>query len=244
MGSDADGRLRVTDRSTLRRKRDRGSQDRGFIDAILDEGLVCHVGFTLGGSTFVLPTAYVRIDDVLYLHGAAANGMLQTLATGIEACVTVTLLDGLVLARSFFHHSMNYRSVMLLGTASRVEDEFEQRAAVTALVDHVAPGRSHDARPPTVNELRATLVVRFPIEEGSAKIRSGGPIEDPEDLQLETWAGQIPLELVARAPVADEALLAGVEVPAYVRAYPSRRQPSVSPLTGSSGLRRHPEAGG
>ncbi|HUY22422.1 MAG TPA: pyridoxamine 5'-phosphate oxidase family protein [Acidimicrobiales bacterium] len=233
--------LRESPRTTLRRKRERGTHERGAIDAILDEGLVCHVGFADGESLFVQPTAYARIGDDLYFHGAPANRMLRALAAGAPACVTVTLLDGLVLARSAFHHSMNYRSVMLLGTAERVDDDEGKRAAMSALLDHVAAGRSTDTRPPSAQELRATLVVRFPIDEGSAKVRQGGPIEEPEDLGLPVWAGQIPLEMVAGAAIPDDGLAPGVEPPAYVRGYPSRRRSAaggngdapVSPTAGS-----------
>ena len=215
-------------RSTLRRKRERGSHDRETINAILDEALICHVGFTDGGSTFVVPTAFARVGDELFLHGAAANHMLRTLASGIEACVTVTLVDALVLARSAFHHSMNYRSVMLFGTADKVVDPTEKRAALLATVDHMAPGRSRDARTPTDTEMRSTLVVRFPIRDGSCKVRTGGPIEEPEDLALAVWAGQLPFELRTGAPLPDDGLADGVAIPAYVADYPSRPAPAVS----------------
>jgi nitroimidazol reductase NimA-like FMN-containing flavoprotein (pyridoxamine 5'-phosphate oxidase superfamily) len=211
-------------RSQLRRKRERGDHRRRTIDAILDEGLLCHVGFSTGGQTFVQPMAYARIDDVLYLHGAPANRLLGELATGVDACVEVTLLDALVLARSAFHHSMNYRSVMLFGTCTRVTDRAEQERAVVALLEHMAPGRSADARLPTTAELRATLIVRFPIGEGSAKVRTGGPIDDEEDMDLEIWAGEIPFELVAQPAVGDPDLVPGVEEPEYARAYPGRRR--------------------
>jgi uncharacterized protein len=207
--------LRPTARTALRRKRERGHPEWAAVAAVLDEGLVCHVGFADGGTTYVVPMAYARVDDVLYLHGAAANRTLRALAAGAEACVTVTLLDGLVLARSAFHHSMNYRSVMLLGTAARVEGEEEQRRAAAALLDHMAPGRSADARAPSATELRATLLLRFPIVEGGAKIRTGGPADDPEDLGLAVWAGEVPLRLVAGEPVPDPALPGGVPVPGY-----------------------------
>jgi hypothetical protein len=155
-----------TDRTTLRRKKERGSYDKQVVNAVLDEGLLCHVGFSVEGSPFVIPMAYARIDDTLYLHGATGNRMLRFLADGAEVCVTVTLLDALVLARSAFHHSMNYRSVMLFGTTTRVLDDDEKQRATTALLDHVAPGRSADARRPSVEELRAALMIRVPIEEG------------------------------------------------------------------------------
>jgi uncharacterized protein len=217
MGGDrstGDG-LPNTGRTTLRRKRERGRDDWATLASILDEGLICHVGFADGGTTYVVPMAYTRVDRVLYLHGAAGNRTLRALADGAEACVTVTLLDSLVLARSAFHHSMNYRSAMLLGRASRVEGEDEQLLAAAALLDHMAPGRSADARRPTPTELRSTLILRFPVVEGSVKVREGGPVDDLEDMELPIWAGEIPLRLTAGAPVADPQLPAGVETPQY-----------------------------
>lgn len=197
--------LAVTDRTRLRRKAERGAHDRATIDAILDEALVCHVGFAIDGRPVVIPTAFGRIGSDLYLHGAVGNHALRTLAGGIEVCVTVTLLDGLVLARSAFHHSMNYRSVVLFGRAEPVTDDREKLDALLAVVDHMEPGRSAASRPPTPEELRATLVVRLPIVEGSAKVRTGGPVDDEADLALDHWAGVIPLALVRGEPVADVA---------------------------------------
>ena len=193
--------LTVTPRDTLRRKRERGSYDRAVVNAVLDEALVGHVGFTTEHGPVVLPMTYARIRDDLYLHGAAGNDMLRHLADGTDVCVTVTVLDGLVFARSAFHHSMNYRCVVLFGRAVRVTDLDEMRAMVAALLDHLAPGRSADARPPTPEELRATLILRLPIHEGSAKVRTGGPIDDEEDLGLPIWAGELPMRLVAQSPV-------------------------------------------
>jgi len=204
--------LAVTPRSTLRRKRERGGYERELIDSILDEGLVCHVGFAAAQGPVVLPMTYVRIADNLYLHGAAGNDMLRHLAGDADVCVTVTLLDGLVFARSAFHHSMNYRCVVLFGRAERVTDLDEMRVMVAGLVDHLAPGRSKDARPPTPEELRATLILRLPIVEGSAKVRDSGPLDDEADLELPIWAGQVPMRLVAQPPIADNA----VAVPAYI----------------------------
>jgi nitroimidazol reductase NimA-like FMN-containing flavoprotein (pyridoxamine 5'-phosphate oxidase superfamily) len=204
-----------TARSTLRRKRERGSQDRARIHAILDEALVCHVGFVTDHGPVVLPMAYVRIDDCLYIHGAAGNDMLRHLAGGTDVCVTVTLLDGLVFARSAFHHSMNYRCVVLFGTAARVTDHDEMRAVAAGLLDHLAPGRSADARAPSHDELRATTIIRLPITEGSAKARKGGPIEEPEDLDRPVWAGELPVELRARIPVPDGGR-EGMDVPSYI----------------------------
>jgi nitroimidazol reductase NimA-like FMN-containing flavoprotein (pyridoxamine 5'-phosphate oxidase superfamily) len=218
----SDVALAPTDRTTLRRKKERGSHDRDLVHAILDEGLLCHVGFTVKGSIFVMPMAYARIGETLYLHGATGNRMLRQLAEGADVCVTVTLLDALVLARSAFHHSMNYRSIMLFGKTSRVGDDDEKRMASDALLEHMVPGRSAEARPPSAEELRSVLVVRVPIEEGSAKVRSGGPIDEPEDLATPIWAGHLPLSVVAGVPVADGDLPNGVEEPPNVRTYPTR----------------------
>jgi nitroimidazol reductase NimA-like FMN-containing flavoprotein (pyridoxamine 5'-phosphate oxidase superfamily) len=208
--------LPSTARGTLRRKRERGSHERALIHAVLDEGLVCHVGFGAGHGPVVLPMTYVRIDQHLYLHGAGGNDMLRNLADGADLCVTVTLLDGLVFARSAFHHSMNYRCVVLFAKATRVTDKAELLAASAALLDHLAPGRSVDARPPTEAELRATLMVRIPISEGSAKVRMGGPIDDPDDMQLPIWAGEVPLAVVAQSPVPDINMTEGWPIPPYL----------------------------
>lgn len=197
--------LHRTDWSNLRRKADRGHYDWDTVTAILDEALICHVGFAVDGRPSVVPTAFARIDDHLYLHGAVANFALRTLVAGADACVTVTLLDGLVLARSAFHHSMNFRSVMLFGRAEAVVDDVEKTTALLAIVDHMVESRSGATRPPTPHELRSTLVVRFPIDEGSAKVRTGGPIEEPADYGLPHWAGVIPLNVVRGQPEPDEA---------------------------------------
>ena len=209
--------LPVTARTTLRRKRERGSHDRELIYSILDEGLICHVGFLDEGSVFVQPMAYGRRGANVYLHGAAANRSLRDIGSGSAACVTVTLVDGLVFARSAFHHSMNYRSVMLFGAGIEVDDPDEKRSAVLAVVDHMAAGRSSDARAPSASELRATTVVRFPIDEASAKVRTGGPIEEPEDLALPIWGGELPLVQRSLRPRPDVELPSGVEVPGYIR---------------------------
>jgi nitroimidazol reductase NimA-like FMN-containing flavoprotein (pyridoxamine 5'-phosphate oxidase superfamily) len=193
-----------TDRTRVRRKADRGRYDRVTVDAILDEGLLCHIGFAVDGRPWVVPTAFARTDDHVYVHGATGNFALRSLASGVEACITVTLLDGLVLSRSAFHHSMNYRSVMLFGTAEKVVGEDDKRAAVMAILEHLIPGRSSGTRPPTAEELRATLVVRLPIDEASAKIRTGPPIEDDGDLGLDHWAGVLPLYLTPGPPIPDE----------------------------------------
>ena len=210
-----------TDRTTIRRKADRGRYERALVHGVLDEALHCTVAFVVDGRPWAVPTIHARVDEALYLHGAPANHMLRSAAAGSEVCVTATLVDGLVLARSWFHHSTNYRSVVLFGRAERVDDPAEKRAALRALVEHVMPGRADDARAPTDEELRATLVLRLPIEEASAKVRAGGPIDDDEDLALDVWAGELPLRLEAEAPRADTLLDAGraAAVPAYVTSW-------------------------
>ena len=210
--------LATTSRTTLRRRRQRGSFDRAAIERILDEGLVCHVGFTGTSGPVVLPTAYARIDDQLYLHGAVANGMLGALADRIPLCVAFTLLDGLVFARSAFHHTMNYRSVVLFGTADNVFDREEKRRALTALVEQVARGRSKETRPPSGAELDQTRVLRIPIREASAKIRSGPPVDDEADLALPYWAGEVPLSTEPGQPISAPASTSVTEPPPSVRA--------------------------
>lgn len=192
----------TTDRTKVRRHAERGSVDRDAARAVLDEAYVAHVGFVVDGEPRVLPMTYGRIGDALYLHGAVANAMLRA-ADGEEVCVTVTLLDGLVLARSAFHHSLNYRCVLLLGRAQWVDDPVEKRAAFDALVEKVAFGRSEVARPATDGELRQTLVLRVPIDEASLKVRSGPPVDEPEDLALPVWGGVIPMRLTPDAPEPD-----------------------------------------
>jgi nitroimidazol reductase NimA-like FMN-containing flavoprotein (pyridoxamine 5'-phosphate oxidase superfamily) len=221
---DGAGTLARTERSTLRRKRERGSYDLAAAEAVLDEALVAHVGFDIDGAPHVLPMAHARIGDTLYLHGAAGNAMLRQLTDGVPLCVTVTLVDGIVLARAAAHHSLNYRCVVLYGTAERVSDADEMDRASVALLDHMAPGRAGDARPPDDAERRRTLFVRLPIDEGSLKVRTGPPIDDEEDLDSGIWAGVVPLSLAAGAAEADPALPAAVAVPAYATAYPDRRR--------------------
>ncbi len=194
--------LSATTRTTVRRRADRGSVDRALAYSILDEAYVAHVGFVIDGAPRVLPMTFGRVDDTLYLHGAVGNAMLRASA-GAEVCVTVTLLDGLVLARAAMHHSMNYRCVVLYGVAERVDDEAEKRRAFDAVVDHARAGRSAEARPANDAELRATLVLRLPIAEGSVKVRTGGPIDDEDDLDLPVWAGVIPVGLVLGDPIPD-----------------------------------------
>jgi nitroimidazol reductase NimA-like FMN-containing flavoprotein (pyridoxamine 5'-phosphate oxidase superfamily) len=204
-------------RTTVRRLPKRGAYDRATIEAILDEALICHVGFIVDGQPMVIPTIHARVDDALYFHGSVASRMLRSLEQGVPACVTVTLLDGLVLARSAFHHSMNYRSVVVLGTATAVVDREEKRRVLDALVEHVMKGRSADARPPSEAELNATMVLRLPITEASAKIRTGPPLDDEEDYALPVWAGVLPLELTPLEPVADPRMTAGIPLPRYLR---------------------------
>ena len=196
-------------RTTLKRLPRRGVFDRAAVHAILDEGLVCHVGFVADGQPFVIPTTYARVEDRLYVHGSAASRMLRELSGGIPVAVTVTLLDGLVLARSAFHHSMNYRSVVVLGQATLVGDPAEKSAALEAIVEHVVPGRSRLVRGPNEKELLATSVLRLDLVEVSAKVRTGPPIDDEEDLGLDCWAGVLPLRLVPGEPVADPQLPPG-----------------------------------
>ena len=212
-------RLRQTPRTRLKRRRSRGAFDRATIDAILDEGMVCHLGFAVEGQPFVTPTLYGRDGDRLLLHGSAASRALGRLAQGVAACVTVTLTDGIVLARSAFHHSINYRSVVLLGTASAIEDPDRKRDAVRTFTERMVPGRWDDVRPPTAAELRATAVLEMPIEEGSAKARTGPPLDDEADLELGCWAGVIPLATRPGRPEPAPELGPEIELPGYVEAY-------------------------
>jgi nitroimidazol reductase NimA-like FMN-containing flavoprotein (pyridoxamine 5'-phosphate oxidase superfamily) len=207
--------LEQTDRTRIRRLPERGNYDRATIEAVLDEALICHVGFVVEGRPVVIPTIHARIGDHLYFHGSPAAGMLRTLRGGLDACVTVTLLDGLVLARSAFHHSMNYRSVVVFGKAEEVVDRQEKVRVLDKLVEHVCRGRSADARRPNEKELKQTLVLRIPIAEASAKIRTGPPKDDEEDYALPVWAGVLPLALTPSAPVADNE----EPVPDYVMKY-------------------------
>jgi nitroimidazol reductase NimA-like FMN-containing flavoprotein (pyridoxamine 5'-phosphate oxidase superfamily) len=212
-----------TGRTTLKRLPKRGNYEREVINRILDEGFVCHVGFVVDGRPFVIPTAYGRQGDKLYIHGSAASRMLKALHEGIDVCITVTLLDGLVLARSAFHHSLNYRSVVIFGRAQVVEDEDEKMEAMRVFTDHVMRGRWEESRRPNQSELRKTLVLSLPLVEASAKIRTGPPVDDDEDMQLPVWAGELPLYLAKGDPVPDPQLRTGVEAPRYILDY-DRRQ--------------------
>ena len=211
-----------TARTRVVREPDRAVYDREAVYRILDEGFLCHVGFVADGQSFVIPTSYGRKGASLYLHGSAASRMLRQMREGVPVCITVTLVDGLVLARSVFNHSMNYRSVVILGKAALVEDPEEKLAALRTLSEHILPGRWDEARQPNERELKVTSVLRVPIEEFSAKVRTGPPVDDTEDYSFPTWAGVIPLEMKAGAPIDDPRVDPSRAVPGYVQNY-SRR---------------------
>lgn len=208
-----------TERTTLKRLPKRGNYERESVYQILDEGFICHVGFIIDNRPFVIPTGYGRLEDTLYIHGSAASRMLKALREGIDVCVTVTLIDGLVLARSSFHHSMNYRSVVIFGRARVVEDEDEKMEALRAFTDHVMRRRWEESRQPTRNELRATMVLALSLVEASAKIRTGPPIDDEEDYELPVWAGVLPLRLATGEAIPDPRLPEGIALPQYIRDY-------------------------
>jgi nitroimidazol reductase NimA-like FMN-containing flavoprotein (pyridoxamine 5'-phosphate oxidase superfamily) len=212
-------KFQPTQRTQVKRLPDRGAYDSETVFKILDEGLICHVGFSVDGQPYVIPTGFARVEDTLYIHGSAASRMLRTLAEGVQVCVTVTLLDGLVLARSAFHHSMNYRSVVMLGRATLVSDPAEKVKALEAFTEHIVRGRWNDVRLPTEAELKATTVLALPLAEVSAKIRTGPPKDDAEDYELPIWAGVVPLAISSGAPIADPRLNAGLEPPAYAKKY-------------------------
>ena len=204
-----------TERARVVREAHRGAYDRETIDKILDEGYVCHVGFSVEGQPYVIPTLYARFGDAIYFHGSAASRMLRNLSTGIPVCLTVTLTDGFVLARSVFNHSMNYRSVVALGKASLVDAPEEKLEALHAFTEKILPGRWAEARQPNEKELKATSILRLPLTEASAKIRSGPPEDDAPDYELPVWAGVIPVSLTAGAPVRDERCDAAIPTPSY-----------------------------
>ncbi len=212
-----------TQRTTLKRLPKRGNHERKTIDEILDEGFICHVGFVIDGQPIVIPTGYARVGDKLVIHGSQASRMLRALKTGVDVCVTVTLLDGLVLARSAFHHSMNYRSVVIFGRATAIEDREEKIAALFALSEHMIPGRWNEVREPNEAELLQTTVLALPIDEGSAKIRTGPPLDDEEDYEMDVWAGVLPIRLTTDQPIADPRLPADTEMPSYVTGYTRKR---------------------
>jgi len=211
-----------TKRTTVKRLPKRGNYERETINSILDEGFICHVGFVVEGQPYVIPTGYARVDDHLYIHGSSASRMLRNLSKGVEVCVTVTLIDGLVLARSAFHHSMNYRSVVILGRARLVAEDEEKNRALEALTEHIVPGRWADVRWPTDLELKATTVLKLAIDEASAKIRTGGPIDDEEDYAMDVWAGVVPLSLETLDPVSDDRLDPSIDPPEYATEYKRR----------------------
>ncbi len=208
-----------TQRSELRRIPARGSHEAVVIHEILDAGFLAHVGFCVEGQPFVVPTLYGRNGDNLYLHGSVASRMVRQLESGVAACVNVTLVDGFVLARSAFHHSMNYRSVMAFGTAKLIGDREAKIAALHTISEHLIRGRWKDVRPPSESELKATAVLEFVVEEASAKVRTGGPIDDEADYDLPVWAGVLPLELTPQSPRADDRLRHTLEVPEYLLRY-------------------------
>jgi nitroimidazol reductase NimA-like FMN-containing flavoprotein (pyridoxamine 5'-phosphate oxidase superfamily) len=208
-----------TERTEVKRLPKRGKYDRETVFGILDAGFVCHVGFGVNGQPYVIPTNYGRSGDTVYLHGSAASRMLRTLSKGVPVSVTVTLVDGLVLARSAFHHSVNYRSVVILGTARVVHDPAEKREALRLFTEHVVKGRWDDVRQPTEQELKATTVLALPLEEVSAKVRTGGPVDDEADYSLPVWAGVLPLETVAKEPIADPQRKADRPLPGYLKNY-------------------------
>ena len=228
-----------TDRTTLRRLPKRGTYDREVIHAILDEALICHLGFVAEDQPFVIPTIHVRLGETLYVHGSPASRMLKMLDRGVEVCAAVTLVDGLVLARSAFHHSMNYRSAMVFGTALAVADQEEKRRVLQALSEHLVKGRWHEVRGPSPEELKGTLVLSLPINEASAKVRTGPPVDDEEDYALPVWAGVLPFRMTAGEPEADPRLSREVPLPRHLqrvfRARP-RRFPSLSGILPNQGL--------
>lgn len=203
----------------VRRLPKRAAYDRATIDAILDEAIVCHLGFVHEGRPFVIPTLQARVGDVVYVHGSAASRMLRTLTDGAAACLTVSLVDGLVLARSAFHHSVNYRSVVIQGGAEAVTEPEEKLRALEAFTEHIVRGRWADVRRPTAKELRGTAVLRMSIDDASAKVRTGPPLDDEEDYELDVWAGVVPVGLAPGAPEPDGRLRPGIDPPAYVTRY-------------------------
>jgi uncharacterized protein len=206
-----------TPRTRVVREPERGVYDRDTLNRILDEAFLCHIGFAVDGQPYVIPTSYGRDGNVLYVHGSAASRMLRNLSKGIPVCITVTIFDGFVLARSVFNHSMNYRSAVILGTATLVEDPAEKLKSLRLLSEHILPHRWDDVRQPSEKELKATSALRVPIEEYSAKIRTGPPIDDEEDYAVPTWAGVIPSDIAFGAPIRDERCQQ--DFPAYLQNY-------------------------
>lgn len=211
--------LKPTTRTKVKRLPKRANFDRKIIYSILDEAFICHIGFTFDGQTFVLPTAYGRKNDTLYVHGSAASRLMREMSKGIDVCITVTLVDGLVLARSAFHHSINYRSVVIFGNAEIVTDEKEKNDALFAFTEHLIKGRWNEVREPDPKELKATTVLKLEITEASAKMRTGDPIDDAKDMNLDVWAGVIPLKIAAEKPIDDALLRDEIEKPEYALNY-------------------------
>lgn len=211
--------IATTARTRVKRHAERGAYDRSTIYDILDAGLICHVGIVEDAQPFVIPTIHARMGDRLLLHGSPGSRLLRSIKNGAQLCVTVTLLDGLVLARSAMHHSMNFRSVVLLGKGSAIEDEDEKIQALRTISEHIVPGRWVEVRLPNAAELKMTTVIAIPIDEASAKIRTGPPVDDEDDYRLAVWAGVLPLQLMPQAPQPDDRLLEGVSIPEYVRQY-------------------------
>jgi nitroimidazol reductase NimA-like FMN-containing flavoprotein (pyridoxamine 5'-phosphate oxidase superfamily) len=214
--------MNLTKRTKLRRIPSRGSHEWGTINQILDAGFLAHIGFCVDGQPFVIPTMYGRDGEKLYLHGSVASRMLGELGAGIQSCVTVTLVDGLVLARSAFHHSMNYRSVVAFGFAREIADPMQKVEALRVISEHLIAGRWADVRGPSEKELKATTVVEFSIEEASAKVRRGLPVDEEHDYRLPVWAGVLPVEMRPMPPIPDDELIDGVTLPDYVRRYGAR----------------------
>lgn len=233
MDSDPPAMLARTDRTRLRRYPDRANYERDAIYAVLDEALVCHMGFSVDEQPYVIPTLCARVDDDLYLHGSAASRALKQMKGALRVCVTATLIDGLVLARSAFYHSVNYRSVVVLGAAESISDEDEKLRALERFTNTLVSGRWDEVRPPTPQELKATEILRMPLAEASLKSRNGAPSDLEEDHARETWSGVIPLELRVLPPVPDPTLRSGIEVPEHVIAYMLRSRPH--PLVAEDG---------
>lgn len=211
--------IKQTQRTKLKRLPKRGSFDRETVYKILDEAFICHIGFSVDGQTFVIPTAYGRKGDTLYVHGSAASRMMREMSKGIDVCITVTLVDGLVLARSAFHHSINYRSVVIFGKAEIVESEAEKNDALFAFTEHLIPNRWAEIREPNAKELKGTTVLKLEINEASAKMRTGNPIDDEEDMNLDVWVGVLPLQTIVGKAINDDLLKENIEVPEYVKNY-------------------------
>jgi len=212
-----------TTRTKLKRIPKRGNFERETIYKILDEAFICHVGFIVNNQPFVIPTSFARIADRLMIHGSAASRMMRALSEEIDVCVTVTLIDGLVLARSAFHHSMNYRSVVVFGKAKIISDEQEKYEALKAFTEHIVPNRWSEIRPPTKNELKGTTVLSLPLTEASAKIRTGNPVDDEEDYKLDVWAGVLPVHLTTSEPINDDRLKEGISVPPNILNYSRKK---------------------